>query len=169
MGSSTCRCLIIVLHFAGITLLNVNKLNLLRLAPGGHVGRFCIWTESAFRKLDDLYGTWRKAASLKVDYKWVFEYFESMHSKSSSTVYHAGVQQWWASTSWSVFLNYVIFNEVLSLNNIKLIIWHFCLHARGTLILDSSSFSLPMHKMTNTDLTRILKSEEIQKALRAPK
>lgn len=26
-----------------------------------------------------------------------------------------------------------------------------------------------MHKMTNTDLTRILKSEEIQKALRAPK
>lgn len=54
---------------AGITLLNVNKLNLLRLAPGGHVGRFCIWTESAFRKLDDLYGTWRKAATLKSDYK----------------------------------------------------------------------------------------------------
>lgn len=51
----------------------------------------------------------------------------------------------------------------------KLIIWLFCLHVRGTLILDSSSFSLPMHKMTNTDLTRILKSEEIQKALRAPK
>lgn len=106
-----------MLHFAGITLLNVNKLNLLRLAPGGHVGRFCIWTESAFRKLDDLYGTWRKAASLKVDYKWVFEYFESMHSESTSAVYHAGVQQWWASTSWSVFLNYVIFNEVLSYSN----------------------------------------------------
>lgn len=55
----------------GITLLNVNKLNLLRLAPGGHVGRFCIWTESAFRKLDDLYGTWRKPATLKSSYKWV--------------------------------------------------------------------------------------------------
>lgn len=53
----------------GITLQNVNKLNLLRLAPGGHVGRFCIWTESAFRKLDELYGTWRKPATLKVDYK----------------------------------------------------------------------------------------------------
>ncbi|XP_061531927.1 large ribosomal subunit protein uL4A-like isoform X2 [Phycodurus eques] len=26
-----------------------------------------------------------------------------------------------------------------------------------------------MHKMTNTDLSRILKSEEIQKALRAPR
>uniref|UniRef100_A0A8B9QHM7 Ribosomal protein L4 n=1 Tax=Apteryx owenii TaxID=8824 RepID=A0A8B9QHM7_APTOW len=84
-------------NIPGITLLDVNKLNLLRLAPGGHVGRFCIWTESAFRKLDDLYGTWRKAATLKSDY------------------------------------------------------------------------NLPMHKMTNTDLGRILRSQEIQKALRAPK
>ncbi|XP_029009544.3 60S ribosomal protein L4-like [Betta splendens] len=80
----------------GITLQNVNQLNLLRLAPGGHVGRFCIWTESAFRKLDELYGTWRKHSTLKKDY------------------------------------------------------------------------NLPMHKMTNTDLTRMLKSEVIQKALRAP-
>merc|ERR1711915_230877 len=35
------------------------------LAPGGHVGRFCIWTESAFKKLDGLYGTWRKASEQK--------------------------------------------------------------------------------------------------------
>jgi len=84
-------------NIPGITLQNVNKLNLLRLAPGGHVGRFCIWTESAFRKLDELYGTWRKPSSLKAGY------------------------------------------------------------------------NLPMHKMTNTDLSRILKSEEIQKALRTPR
>ena len=81
----------------GITLLNVSKLNILKLAPGGHVGRFCIWTESAFRKLDELYGTWRKAASLK------------------------------------------------------------------------SNYNLPMHKMLNTDLSRILKSPEIQRALQAPR
>nr|KAF6388673.1 ribosomal protein L4 [Myotis myotis] len=81
----------------GITLLNVSKLNILKLAPGGHVGRFCIWTESAFRKLDELYGTWRRAASLK------------------------------------------------------------------------SNYNLPMHKMLNTDLSRILKSPEIQRALRAPR
>uniref|UniRef100_A0A2K5KHP9 Large ribosomal subunit protein uL4 C-terminal domain-containing protein n=1 Tax=Cercocebus atys TaxID=9531 RepID=A0A2K5KHP9_CERAT len=80
-----------------ITLLNVSKLNILKLAPGGHVGRFCIWTESAFRKLDELYGTWCKAASLK------------------------------------------------------------------------SNYNLPMHKMINTDLSRILKSPEIQRALRAPR
>uniref|UniRef100_A0A452ECC5 Large ribosomal subunit protein uL4 n=1 Tax=Capra hircus TaxID=9925 RepID=A0A452ECC5_CAPHI len=84
-------------NIPGITLLNVSKLNILKLAPGGHVGRFCIWTESAFRKLDELYGTWRKAASLK------------------------------------------------------------------------SNYNLPMHKMLNTDLSRILKSPEIQRALRAPR
>merc|ERR1712066_264432 len=31
----------------------------------GHVGRFCIWTEGAFKKLDGLYGTWHKASSEK--------------------------------------------------------------------------------------------------------
>ena len=81
-------------NIPGITLLNlVSKLNILKLAPGGHVGRFCIWTESAFRKLDELYGTWCKAASLK------------------------------------------------------------------------SNYNLPMHKMLNTDLSRVLKSPEIQRAL----
>ena len=49
--------------------MNVAKLNLIRLAPGGHVGRFCIWTESAFRKLDDIYGTWKKSSKEKKNYK----------------------------------------------------------------------------------------------------
>ena len=79
-----------------ITLLNVSKLNILKLAPGGHVGRFCIWTESAFWKLDELYDTWHKAASLE------------------------------------------------------------------------SNYNLLMHKMLNTDLSRILRSPETQKAPRAP-
>lgn len=83
-------------NIPGITLLNVNRLNLLRIAPGGHVGRFCIWTESAFKKLDDIYGTWKRSSKTK------------------------------------------------------------------------SSYNLPMHKMTNTDLSRLLKSDEIQHAIRAP-
>merc|ERR1712183_843591 len=52
-------------NIPGVDTINVNKLNLLKLAPGGHVGRFCIWTEAAFKKLDGLYGTWRKASSAK--------------------------------------------------------------------------------------------------------
>jgi len=55
-------------NIPGVSLLSVERLNLLRLAPGGHVGRFIIWTESAFKKLDALYGTWSKKSQLKVDF-----------------------------------------------------------------------------------------------------
>merc|ERR1712142_593521 len=52
-------------NIPGVDTMQVDNLNLLKLAPGGHVGRFCIWTESAFKKLDGLYGTWRKASTTK--------------------------------------------------------------------------------------------------------
>lgn len=83
-------------NIPGITILNVAHLNLLKVAPGGHVGRFCIWTESAFKKLDSIYGTWRQSSKVK------------------------------------------------------------------------NNYNLPATKMTNTDLARLLKSDEIQAALRAP-
>ena len=70
----------------------MDSLNLVKLAPGGHVGRFCIWTESAFKK----HGTWRKPSSAKHGWK------------------------------------------------------------------------LPQHKMANTNLSVLLKSEAIRKVLRAP-
>jgi hypothetical protein len=37
----------------------VDRLNVLKLAPGGHLGRLIIWTESAFRKLDTIFGTYK--------------------------------------------------------------------------------------------------------------
>ena len=52
-------------NIPGVDTIDVTKLNLLKLAPGGHVGRFCIWTESAFKKLDSIYGTWRKPSESK--------------------------------------------------------------------------------------------------------
>jgi len=55
-------------NIPGVDTIAVEKLNLLKLAPGGHVGRFCIWTESAFRKLDSLYGTGSKASTAKKNY-----------------------------------------------------------------------------------------------------
>lgn len=84
-------------NIPGIDLMNINKMNLLKLAPGGHVGRFVIWTQSAFDQLDALYGTWRKESKLKEGY------------------------------------------------------------------------NLPFPKMANTDLARLLKSDEIRKVLRAPR
>uniref|UniRef100_A0A1B6DYP3 Large ribosomal subunit protein uL4 C-terminal domain-containing protein n=1 Tax=Clastoptera arizonana TaxID=38151 RepID=A0A1B6DYP3_9HEMI len=56
-------------NIPGVELINVTRLNLLKLAPGGHVGRFIIWTESAFKQLNGLYGAWRKSSVLKKGYK----------------------------------------------------------------------------------------------------
>jgi len=84
-------------NIPGVDSICVNKLNILRLAPGGHVGRFCIWTESAFKQLDSLYGTWTTGSQSK------------------------------------------------------------------------KGFNLPQQIMTNSDLGRLLKSDEIQNAVRAPK
>jgi len=84
-------------NIPGTTLISVDRLNLLKIAPGGHVGRFLIWTESAARRLDSLYGTWRKKSAEKTNY------------------------------------------------------------------------NLPMPKMTCTDLSKILQSEEVKAACRAPK
>merc|ERR1719370_2862728 len=52
-------------NIPGVDTIQVGKVNLLKLAPGGHVGRFCIWTEAAFKKLDSIYGTWRVASKEK--------------------------------------------------------------------------------------------------------
>ena len=38
-------------NLPGVDTISVDNLNILKLAPGGHVGRFCIWTESAFKKV----------------------------------------------------------------------------------------------------------------------
>merc|ERR1711874_409313 len=83
-------------NIPGVDTIQVDNLNILKLAPGGHVGRFVIWTESAFKKLDDLYGTWRKPSATK------------------------------------------------------------------------AGWNLPQPKMANTDLSKLMKSEEIRKVLRAP-
>ena len=51
-----------------VEVVNVKRLNLLQLAPGGHLGRFVIWTEGAFAVLDEIFGTFDKASTQKKDY-----------------------------------------------------------------------------------------------------
>ena len=55
-------------NIPGVELADVNNLNLLQLAPGGHLGRFIIWSQAAFEKLDTIYGTWRRP-SLKANFR----------------------------------------------------------------------------------------------------
>ncbi|XP_023539772.1 60S ribosomal protein L4-like [Cucurbita pepo subsp. pepo] len=55
-------------NIPGIEVVNVERLNLLKLAPGGHLGRFVIWTKTAFEKLDSIYGSFEKSSEKKKGY-----------------------------------------------------------------------------------------------------
>jgi len=81
-------------NIRGVDTCQVTRLNLLQLAPGGHVGRLIIWTKSAFEMLDTIFGTEEKPSTMK------------------------------------------------------------------------SGFVLPRSNMTNSDLTRVINSQEIQAVLR---
>lgn len=52
----------------GVEFMDINALNLLDLAPGGKLGRLVIWTESAFSKLDALFGTFETESLVKSGY-----------------------------------------------------------------------------------------------------
>ena len=55
-------------NIPGVETSSVFSLNLLQLAPGGHLGRFIIWTSSAFAALDDIYGSTTTPSALKRDF-----------------------------------------------------------------------------------------------------
>jgi large subunit ribosomal protein L4e len=55
-------------NIPGVETSSVFALNLLQLAPGGHLGRFIIWTSSAFAALDTIYGSTTEASGLKKDF-----------------------------------------------------------------------------------------------------
>ncbi|XP_030542521.2 60S ribosomal protein L4 [Rhodamnia argentea] len=55
-------------NIPGVEVANVDRLNLLKLAPGGHLGRFVIWTKSAFEKLDSIFGSFDKPSEKKKGY-----------------------------------------------------------------------------------------------------
>jgi large subunit ribosomal protein L4e len=55
-------------NIPGVEVSSVFALNLLQLAPGGHLGRFIIWTSSAFEALDKVYGSTSEASALKKDF-----------------------------------------------------------------------------------------------------
>lgn len=55
-------------NLAGVQVTNVSALNLLLLAPGGHLGRFIIWTQAAFEQLNTIFGTADKPSTVKNGY-----------------------------------------------------------------------------------------------------
>jgi len=55
-------------NLPGIELAHVERLNLLQLAPGGHMGRFIVWTQSAFEALNGIYGSVTRESTQKSGY-----------------------------------------------------------------------------------------------------
>merc|ERR1719223_1596869 len=52
-------------NLPGVDTCNVNRLNLLQLAPGGHLGRLVVFTKDAFEALDKIFGTYREKSVTK--------------------------------------------------------------------------------------------------------
>ena len=55
-------------NIPGVETSSVFALNLLQLAPGGHLGRFIVWTSAAFAALDIIYGSTTTPSALKKDF-----------------------------------------------------------------------------------------------------
>ena len=43
-------------NIPGVEVCHFERLNLLQLCPGGHLGRFIIWTKDSFEKLNSIFG-----------------------------------------------------------------------------------------------------------------
>ena len=55
-------------NISGVEVAHVDRLNLLQLAPGGHLGRFVIWSRDAFNRLSDVWGSVTQVAKYKTNY-----------------------------------------------------------------------------------------------------
>ena len=55
-------------NLPGVETCNVHRLNILQLAPGGHLGRFCIFTKDAFDELNAVFGTYANKSEEKKGY-----------------------------------------------------------------------------------------------------
>jgi len=55
-------------NLPGVELAHVDRLNLLQLAPGGHMGRFIVWTQAAFTRLNAVWGSTTRESVQKSGY-----------------------------------------------------------------------------------------------------
>lgn len=56
-------------NLPGVDSCSVNRLNILQLAPGGHLGRFLIFTKAAFKSLNKVFGTYKADSEQKKGYQ----------------------------------------------------------------------------------------------------
>jgi len=56
-------------NLPGVDACSVHRLNILQLAPGGHLGRFLIFTKDAFESLNQVFGTYKAECLDKKGYQ----------------------------------------------------------------------------------------------------
>lgn len=56
-------------NLPGVDVCNVHRLNILQLAPGGHLGRFLVFTKGAFTALESVFGDFNKNSAEKKGYR----------------------------------------------------------------------------------------------------
>jgi large subunit ribosomal protein L4e len=56
-------------NIPGVQLCNVERMNLLTLAPGGTFGRFVVYTEGAMKKMNHIFGTYKGPGTQKKGYR----------------------------------------------------------------------------------------------------
>jgi large subunit ribosomal protein L4e len=56
-------------NIRGVDFCRVDQLNLLKLAPGGHIGRMIVWTAPAFRELNTIFGSATETSEQKKGYR----------------------------------------------------------------------------------------------------
>lgn len=52
-------------NLPGVDVCHVERLNVLQLAPGGHLGRFVIFARDAFASLNNIFGSHNKVSQVK--------------------------------------------------------------------------------------------------------
>lgn len=55
-------------NLPGVDTCHVSRLNVLQLAPGGHLGRFVVYTKDAFKALNTVFGSYKTSSTQKSGY-----------------------------------------------------------------------------------------------------
>jgi large subunit ribosomal protein L4e len=55
-------------NLPGVEVAHVDRLNLLQLAPGGHLGRFIVWSQNAFERMNAIWGSFNRQSVQKKGY-----------------------------------------------------------------------------------------------------
>lgn len=67
-GDDNVKVLRLAKNLPGVDTCHVSRLNVLQLAPGGHLGRFVVFTKDAFKELNNTFGTYKMDSKQKSGY-----------------------------------------------------------------------------------------------------